>query len=88
LDKIKNRDENPPSEAWSKGSADLRTDETKCNPDSEQIEYTVAKPHIRNSVSMERIQDKSRLPLFEWSLDKIKNRDENPPSGAWSVVRA
>lgn len=37
--------------------ADLRTDETKCNPDSEQIEPTGATLHRRNSVSVEQIQD-------------------------------
>lgn len=37
--------------------ADLRTDETKCNPDSEQIEHTAAKTQMRNSGSVEQIQD-------------------------------
>ena len=30
------------------------------SPDSEQIEYTVAKQHVRNSVSVEQIQDSER----------------------------
>lgn len=37
--------------------ADLRTDETKCNPDSEQIEHTAAKTQMRNSGRVEQIQD-------------------------------
>ena len=32
---------------------------SETNPDSEQIEYTVAKPQIRNSVSVEQIQEES-----------------------------
>ncbi len=39
--------------------ADLRTYETKWNSDSEQIEHTVAKPQMRNFVSVEQIQDDS-----------------------------
>ncbi len=37
--------------------ADLRTDETKCNPDSEQIELAGAMLHWRNSESVEQIQE-------------------------------
>ena len=39
--------------------ADLRTDDARSDsPDSEQIERTVAKPQMRNSVSVEQIQDR------------------------------
>ena len=38
---------------------DLRTDDARSDsPDSEQIERTVAKPQMRNSVSVEQIQDR------------------------------
>lgn len=39
----------------SSGFADGRSE---TSPDSEQIEYTAVKPLIRNSVSVEQIQDK------------------------------
>lgn len=32
---------------------------SETNPDSEQIEHTVAKPQMRNSVSAEQIQEES-----------------------------
>lgn len=37
--------------------ADLRTDETNCNPDNEQIEPAGAALHRRNYPSVEQIQD-------------------------------
>ena len=44
--------------------ADLRTDETWWNPDSEQIGLTVLTARKRNSVSVEQIQDEvPKCPL-------------------------
>lgn len=56
--------------------ADLRTDDAqRANPDSEQIERTVAAPQMRNSVSVKKIQEKSsnahhkkRLGYFQASF--------------------
>ena len=48
--------------------ADLRTDD---NPDSEQIEHTVAKPLMRNSVSVEQIQDSARKSLLSYGLHAL-----------------
>ena len=46
----------------------LRTNETKCNSDSEQIEHTVTKSQMRNYVSVEQIQDVSVVSVesFFW----------------------
>ena len=41
---------------WLDGFADGWSE---TNPDSEQIEHTVAKPQMRNSVSVEQIQEES-----------------------------
>ena len=69
-------------EARISSSADLRTDVALRNPDSEQIEYTVAKPHIRNSVSVEQIQEKSRLPLIFLQKFLKQTRTSNKNSEA------
>ncbi len=46
--------------------ADLRTDdEQRASPDSEQIERTVATPQMRNSVSVEQIQDSLLTPTIK-----------------------
>ena len=34
---------------------------SEASPDSEQIEHTVATQHVRNSVSVEQIQDRVRV---------------------------
>ena len=37
---------------------------SEASPDSEQIEHTVATQHVRNSVSVEQIQDRVRARAY------------------------
>ena len=39
------------------GESEFAYERSKASSDSEQIEHTVAKQHVRNSVSVEQIQD-------------------------------
>ena len=39
---------------------------SKTSPDSEQIEYIVAKQHVRDSVSVEQIQDRPKSLISRW----------------------
>ena len=66
--------------------ADLRTDDARSDsPDSEQIERTVAKPQMRNSVSVEQIQDgvpykikkTTQGGLFILYVDLLSDRTED-----------
>ena len=57
------------------GRADLRTD---VSPDSEQIEHTATKLQMRNSVSVEQIQDRiPPPPILSPERDFFSTRDEN-----------
>ncbi len=60
---------------WESGFADGRS---KASPDSEQIEQAVAKPQMRNSVSVEQIQDRAKF---------VNERSEFTNSGEGKYLR-
>lgn len=53
------------------GFADGWSERMRTNPDSEQIEPSVAKQLWRNSVSVEQIQDKPRRSLTRSTQDSL-----------------
>ena len=44
---------------------------SKASSDSEQIEHTVVRQHVRNSVSVEQIQDKARMGFSSFASLKM-----------------
>ncbi|MBQ8460011.1 hypothetical protein IJ541_07910 [bacterium] len=50
---------------------------SETSPNSEQIEHTVAKPQMRNSVSVEQIQDLFLLIVKDKHILKIHQNERN-----------